>query len=772
MRWRPHIILLVFLVFGAVLALPQVGQAGPSDQAIPPLPDSFHGTLTIAGTAAVSNTVVCGQIDGFNAGCITTLVAGKYGGPDGPDAKLLVQGANIDIGKPVQFFVTPPDTEGGLAAETATYSPGEVTPLNLTLATAPAATGGGGGGGGGGGASPTPVPTAAPTGTLLLSGLGIDPATAAPNQNVSVTYTAAETGGAIAIAPTITVFVDGVSQGALTFTLGAGLSQTNTLNVSHPDVGVHQVVVSDADNSSTIAGSFEVVLGQLGLSALSVTPGSVAPGAPVTVSFTATETSGVSPVTETVTVFVDNVSAQMFTISLAAGASSTHTLAVTRTQPGAHAVRVGTAASPSLLTGQFAVVLASSGTEVIEITTESEITQEQALEAGNALNAALGIASGSADTVQLVAGTLSVDAVAPGRILTTIQVTGLVAGASITGDVDLTIGNLTVNTVDGVGTGEIQVATGLKVVGDVRLVPRDGELDIEFENTRLVLEPKAPDVAALSGGSADVTAIGASFDVGLENLPDGAGLDVEFAKDPESFVQDSGAKFALAAAQLFDGGSLADDDIAFVVQVTRRNIENTSLGSNTVAMQVNASWVLARQAAGKTVAITKIADDGKITSLVATCVIVGDTATCSATFTGVDGGFSVFAVIAVTQAPTPTPTPTPTPGPGVTPVPPTPTPSPTPTPTVTPTPTATPTPTPTLTPTPSPTGVPPATPTPTLTPTPVPPTPTPEATLTPTPTATPPEAAGGGGLIIIIVLAVVVLIGGGGGFLFLRGRRP
>jgi hypothetical protein len=346
-------------------------------------------------------------------------------------------------------------------------------------------------------------------------------------------------------------------------------------------------------------------------------------------------------------------------------------------------------------------------------------------------------------------------------------------GAQITGDVDLTVGNITIDTTDGVGTGEIQLDAGLKIVGKVTLAPKNGELDIVFEELRLIVEPEAPDATTLIGGSDEVTTIDVSFDVGLENLGEGAGLDISFAKDASQFVENVGTTFDLAAGQIFDGGVVADaSDIAFLVRVIMTNLTNVDLGSNTVAMEVDAAWVQARQAQGKSIAITKINDDGNVFASQATCVIAGAVATCTVTFTGAAGGFSVFAVIAVSQAPTPTPTPTPTPGvgtPTATPIPPTATPRP-PTATPTVTPTATALPPATLTPTPVPPDLPTATPTPTLTPTPTPPaTPTPTVVV-PTATPVPPEEDGGGGLIIIIIVALVVVVGGGGGFFFLRSR--
>ena len=80
--------------------------------------------------------------------------------------------------------------------------------------------------------------------------------------------------------------------------------------------------------------------------------------------------------------------------------------------------------------------------------------------------------------------------------------------------------------------------------------------------------------------------VGVTFDVGLEALPEGAALEVRFAKTADAFLDDAGSVFQLAAQRVYGTGrgSLDDaiEDVAFVVQVTRVGIENTDLGDNTV----------------------------------------------------------------------------------------------------------------------------------------------------------------------------------------------
>ena len=499
------------------------------------------------------------------------------------------------------------------------------------------------------------------------------------------------------------------------------------------------------------------------LSGLTINPSSADPGQSITVTFVVEETGTAAASNVPVIISIAGVEDHRLPITLAVGTATVVTTTVSRTVPGPYLLTVGLESNLNILLGAFTInappptptptPAASAGKTEVNIGKSSTVTEEQATEGSNALNTALGIATGSADAVEVGAGQVTVSNVEPSKIKSTLPVTGLTSAAQIQGEVKLTVGSVTVDTVDGVGTGTIQVAAGLKITGQVTLVPQDGALDIEFENPRLEFSPEAPPAGILTGGDADVTQLGAAFNVGLEDLPDGAGLDVEFAKDPTVFVPDTGAVFALAAGQIVPGGSVEDlSDVAFVVQVTRRNITNDSLGDNTVTLVVSTAWVEKRLAAGKTIAITKVDDQGNVFSIPATCNATGAIATCTVTFTGAAGGFSAFMVIAVQVAPTPTPPPGSTP---------------------TATPTRTPTPTPPVPPTATPTPIvgplPTATPTPTLTPTPAP-TATATAVATPTATPTPSGGGGGGGIIIIIAIVAVVVIGGGIAFFVLKGK--
>ncbi|MCH8346828.1 MAG: hypothetical protein IIC87_07890, partial [Chloroflexi bacterium] len=49
------------------------------------------GTVKVAGSDAQVGTVITAKVGGVERGSITTTEAGKYGGPDAADPKLVVQ---------------------------------------------------------------------------------------------------------------------------------------------------------------------------------------------------------------------------------------------------------------------------------------------------------------------------------------------------------------------------------------------------------------------------------------------------------------------------------------------------------------------------------------------------------------------------------------------------------------------------------------------------------------------------------------------------------
>jgi len=103
--------------------------------AIPALPHSFYGSVTINGSLAPIGTSVEARGTGVRTGIegnpITVTEAGKYGGPDGLDPKLAVQG-DILSGATITFYVNGVSTD-----QTATFEAGGgPTPraLSVTIA--------------------------------------------------------------------------------------------------------------------------------------------------------------------------------------------------------------------------------------------------------------------------------------------------------------------------------------------------------------------------------------------------------------------------------------------------------------------------------------------------------------------------------------------------------------------------------------------------------------------------------------------------------------
>ncbi|MFC1864610.1 hypothetical protein ACFLYG_02140 [Chloroflexota bacterium] len=94
-------------------------------------PHSFYGDLTIDGSPAPIGTEVKAMGDNVEVGIagnpITTTEAGKYGGPDIGEPKLIVQG-DIQPLTPITFYVNGVDT-----GETYEYHSGETSKVDLSM---------------------------------------------------------------------------------------------------------------------------------------------------------------------------------------------------------------------------------------------------------------------------------------------------------------------------------------------------------------------------------------------------------------------------------------------------------------------------------------------------------------------------------------------------------------------------------------------------------------------------------------------------------------
>ncbi|MDA0798041.1 MAG: hypothetical protein O2826_02675 [Chloroflexi bacterium] len=261
-------LLLVMLLGGTFMAW-QGAAASPTRQPspIPDMPDAFHGTVTIAGGAAAANTVICGHDIGDTAhGCLTTTLSGLYGGAGGLDSKLLV--SNLELNAEIRFFVTPPGTVGGYAAETVFYHPGGVTQLDLTLATAPSAaatptpppSSGGPGPGPGPAATATPTVPAgpAPVGAISVLEMTVSPTEVKPGEPVTLSMTVSETAGVAVTDAPVTIRVNGESDQVLNVTLAASGATIVTATVTRFVPGGYLVIAGTESVPDGPSGQFVV----------------------------------------------------------------------------------------------------------------------------------------------------------------------------------------------------------------------------------------------------------------------------------------------------------------------------------------------------------------------------------------------------------------------------------------------------------------------------------------------------------------------------------
>ncbi|NLV26938.1 MAG: hypothetical protein GXY48_07225 [Methanomicrobiales archaeon] len=73
--------------------------------AIPPLPYEFYGNATVNGSPADAGVVILAKINGVEVGNVTTSEPGTYGGPETFDRRLVVNGAEEQIGEYITFWI-------------------------------------------------------------------------------------------------------------------------------------------------------------------------------------------------------------------------------------------------------------------------------------------------------------------------------------------------------------------------------------------------------------------------------------------------------------------------------------------------------------------------------------------------------------------------------------------------------------------------------------------------------------------------------------------
>ena len=96
--------------------------------AIPPLPYEFYGNISVNDTPADAGVVVLAKINGTEVGNITTTGIGAYGGSGTFDRRLVVNGAESQIGEYITFWIG--DMQ---AAEKVKLYAGESQRLDLTF---------------------------------------------------------------------------------------------------------------------------------------------------------------------------------------------------------------------------------------------------------------------------------------------------------------------------------------------------------------------------------------------------------------------------------------------------------------------------------------------------------------------------------------------------------------------------------------------------------------------------------------------------------------
>ncbi len=162
-----------------------------AEESVPTLPHEFYGTVTIGGSPAPAGTVIVAVIGGTECGSVTTTGSGEYGSAiRHKGTNLLIPGSAEQVGETITFLVNEQT-----AQETATFTPGEMTRLDLSVAgestpTATSTPGSGSSSGGSSGGGPQgSTPTAASTQSTTVTSVGKASLTVSETGEVSETVT-------------------------------------------------------------------------------------------------------------------------------------------------------------------------------------------------------------------------------------------------------------------------------------------------------------------------------------------------------------------------------------------------------------------------------------------------------------------------------------------------------------------------------------------------------------------------------------------------------
>ncbi|MFA7198284.1 MAG: hypothetical protein WC093_03255 [Methanoculleus sp.] len=172
-----------------VLLLALAAAPAAAEGSVPTLPHEFYGTVTIGGSPAPVGTVITAIIGETEVDSIETTAAGEYGSSSRyGGTRLLVDATGDLVGETITFRVN-----GQAAQETATFTPGEVVRLDLSVAgestpTATSTPGSGSSSSSGGGAQGS-TPTAASTPSAPVTSVGKVSLTVSETGEVSETVT-------------------------------------------------------------------------------------------------------------------------------------------------------------------------------------------------------------------------------------------------------------------------------------------------------------------------------------------------------------------------------------------------------------------------------------------------------------------------------------------------------------------------------------------------------------------------------------------------------
>jgi hypothetical protein len=206
----------------------------------PLFPNAFYGEVTIGGVPAPVGTLIEARgehivtpppdpVTGLTGNPVWTTEVGKYGGGDNP---LVVQGTEDLInGETIEFYIN-----NVKAGQTAEFQSGEVTQLELTVASAPPVT-------------PTPSPTPNVTPTVIPGGTPTPTPTPTPIVGTSVAVGCASVSVSGSVNTDITIATDeaeGIGSATITLTV-----DTAVVSFGGVDAGDLGEVIWDTVNGTT-----------------------------------------------------------------------------------------------------------------------------------------------------------------------------------------------------------------------------------------------------------------------------------------------------------------------------------------------------------------------------------------------------------------------------------------------------------------------------------------------------------------------------------------